>query len=42
MVETALRHTKSRKLSGSAGVAVEILRGRGYIRLLEASGKDFC
>ena len=28
MVETALMHTMSRKLSGSTGVAVEVLRAR--------------
>ena len=29
MVETALMHTKSKKLCGSSGVAVEMLRARG-------------
>ena len=29
MVEAALMHTKSRKLSVSTGVAVEMLRARG-------------
>ena len=29
MVETALMHTKSRNLSGSTGIAVEMLTAKG-------------
>ena len=29
MVETVLMHTKSRKLSGSTGIVVEMLRAEG-------------